>query len=72
MYPFVGRLYHQNKSITINGQRISDAAIDLLRTDLWFYERQGVSINDLRIDLDIDESNVSLLEKKLLEFLLKI
>lgn len=72
MYPFLGRLYLQNRRITINKQQIPDTIMSLLRADLWFYEERGFSINDIRNDLDADGSNTLLLEKKLLEFLLKI
>ena len=76
MYQFLDGLYYQNKNLTINGEQISYTLISFLKNDLWLREELGISINDLKIGLMEDYNKTSiksiLLEKKLLEFLLKI
>ena len=76
MYQFLDGLYYQNKNLTINGEQISYTLISFLKNDLWLREVLGISINDVKIGLMEDYNKTSiksiLLEKKLLEFLLKI
>ena len=80
MYQFLDGLYrgtsYQIKRITIDGEQISTTLISFLRNDLRLCRERGVSINDLRNGLETDYNKTSiksiLLEKKLLEFLLKI
>lgn len=76
MYCFLDRLCPKNKIITINGERISGNIMYFLRSDLELCRSRDISINDLRNGLEEDYNNTSigaiLLEKKLLEFLLRI
>ena len=76
MYQFIDGLCCRNKSITINGERLSTIVIFFLRNDLKLCRSRNISINDLRNELETDYNKTSiksiLLEKKLLEFLLKI
>ena len=80
MYQFLDGLYRgtscQIKRITIDGEQISTTLISFLRNDLRLCRERGVSIDGLRNGLETDYSKTSiksiLLEKKLLEFLLKI
>ena len=76
MYCFLDRLCPQSKIIAINGERISTTIMFFLRNDLRLCEERNISIDDLRNGLEEDYNKTSiksiLLEKKLLEFLLKI
>ena len=76
MYQFLDGLCPQNKIIAINGERISTNIMFFLRNDLKLCRSRDISIDDLRNGLEEDYNNTSiraiLLEKKLLEFLLKI
>lgn len=76
MYCFLDRLCSQNKSITINGEWFSATIVYFLSGDLSLCRSRDISIDDLRNGLETDYNNTSigaiLLEKKLLEFLLKI
>ena len=80
MYQFLDGLYRgtscQIKRITIDGEQISTTLIFFLRNDLRLCRERGVSIDGLRNGLETDYNKTSiksiLLEKKLLEFLLKI
>lgn len=76
MYRLLDGLCHRNESITINGEQISVTIMSFLRNDLRPYRKHDIYINSLRNELEIIYNNTSmkysLLEKKLLEFLLKI
>lgn len=76
MYQFIDGLCYRNKSITIDGEQISTTLISFLRNDLRLCRERDISIDDLRNGLEEDYNKTSiksiLLEKKLLEFLLKI
>ena len=76
MYQFIDGLCYRNKSITIDGEQISTTLISFLRNDLRLCRERDISIDDLRSGLEEDYNKTSiksiLLEKKLLEFLLKI
>ena len=76
MYCFLDRLCPQNKIIAINGERFSTTIMFFLMNDLRLCRSRGISIDDLRNGLEEDYNKTSiraiLLEKKLLEFLLKI
>ena len=76
MYQLIDRAYHRNKSFIINGEKISVCPIFFLRNDLGRCRECSYSIDNLRSELEADYNRTSiksiLLEKKLLEFLLKI
>lgn len=75
MYHLLDRAYHRNKSFIINGEKISVCQIFFLKNDLRLCRERGLSIDDLRSGLESDYNRnfiKNILEKKLLEFLLKI
>ena len=80
MYQFLDGFYRgtfcQNKNLTIDGEQISSIKILFLKNDLLLCKERDISINDLRNELERDYNNTLIksirLEKKLLEFLLKI
>ena len=76
MYQFLDGLYHRNKNLAINGEQISPIKILFLKNNLLLCKERDISINDLRNELERDYNNTLIksirLEKKLLEFLLKI